>query len=694
MCGLFILQCSHEVMSLYNFPDTGDMAATKDLSELCDELEDLTQCEICLNRSQSPIVLPCQHFFCYGCLSTSHLNNIKRGQSTKGKIKCPKCRSVHGLPSGRLEDLPKDHRTNKLDDILKIYKEDKLHGILYCTICRGTKTKERSKANEYCITCYELLCGKCSRDHKKLSSTRGHVQATLENEAIDFLLCPDHDERLVRHFCTDDTTAICNVCTHTTHKGHSVVDFVSTDRTDVKSRRAICNYLDRSLQELINSKTNLQQLRITRKTDLERTKKTITRRMWDLVERVQAQERSLHELIDEQYHVIKDQTSKLEGLIDNATKFITDLRETSNKTLMPLGHQKLTSAEFPTSWLQERITETEIPSMTLDWVARAGNFIHGEGQIPLGSVEPIDVPPGHLDAHLPEFNPDENVDTSICLLWEIKAKDVVDLSFVDDGAPGLLFTEVRETKSGDVFNISKVDLEGSKLQLPVPIPDCSHRFCALGINAESTEAIVLTKGKNNDWDTVTIKKDHISCVVLTSKSIRPEGQPVAMAINASSNVILATLGCPESHCGPTSVRCYDPDGQLLWCQNTTDHASRSTQQHLSTPWSICVDPLDRIIVADMNEGCVKIFDHKGNHLQTIHPNTCMDLTPCSVCVNNMGEIYVAYYDQNLVSKFTANGQFIQNVVRTKSKPKAISVRQNRLAVATEHALYMYKLENI
>jgi hypothetical protein len=523
-----------------------------------------------------------------------------------------------------------------------------------------------------------------------MSSSREHTKASLDNNAIDELLCPDHDERFVRHFCMDDTKAICNVCMHTTHKGHSVVDFVSTKITDVESRKAICDYLDKTLHELNSRKTNLHKLKSMSEIELKKTKKAITQKVWDQMELIQQhlheQERILHEQIDDQYITLKYHTSKLESLIEEATNCITDLKETAQNMFMPLANNdNLTSAEFPTSWFQERFMEVDLPDRTLDWLSGAATYNPGQ-LMQLGSVEQLLV-------KTPKFDPNGMVETSTSLLWEIKTTNIVDLCFVDDGTQSLFFSDVKQTKTGDVFSIHRVDLQGSKIDLTVPVPDYSNHFCTLGTNVANTQATVLTQGDNKSWDTVIIKKNHINCSTLTSKNIRPDGQPVAMAISAAGNIILTTLENPESCCGPTSLRCYHPEGYLLWCENTTERSGKTNQTDLLTPWSICVDPLDRILVADMNAGCVKIFNHKGKHLRTLHPDTCVELTPSSVCTDSTGEIYVAFYDQKVVSKFTANGQFIQHVVRPKAPPKAISVHQDRLAVATENNLYMYELDH-
>ncbi|XP_060560646.1 tripartite motif-containing protein 59-like [Ruditapes philippinarum] len=56
-------------------------------------LEQELECPICLERFDTPKVLPCQHTFCADCL----INITQRGS-----VCCPECRVVHPVPPNGL----------------------------------------------------------------------------------------------------------------------------------------------------------------------------------------------------------------------------------------------------------------------------------------------------------------------------------------------------------------------------------------------------------------------------------------------------------------------------------------------------------------------------------------------------------------------------------------------------------------
>ncbi|CAF0953479.1 unnamed protein product [Brachionus calyciflorus] len=68
------------------------------------QLDDILNCSICLDRYKEPKILPCHHSFCAECINRLKIN---------GSVTCPNCRLVHDAS----KDFLNDFRTNQLLDL-------------------------------------------------------------------------------------------------------------------------------------------------------------------------------------------------------------------------------------------------------------------------------------------------------------------------------------------------------------------------------------------------------------------------------------------------------------------------------------------------------------------------------------------------------------------------------------------------
>ncbi|UJR33909.1 hypothetical protein I4U23_021328 [Adineta vaga] len=100
-----------------------------------EKLEDLLQCVICLDRFQTPKVLPCQHTFCLSCLQRMYITQ-------RQTLTCPTCRKVTHLTQGPTE-LPGNILLTNLMDVQPVKAKcpccDKLETLTICEHCNATK---------------------------------------------------------------------------------------------------------------------------------------------------------------------------------------------------------------------------------------------------------------------------------------------------------------------------------------------------------------------------------------------------------------------------------------------------------------------------------------------------------------------------------------------------------------------------
>ncbi|KAK2851054.1 hypothetical protein Q5P01_007330 [Channa striata] len=189
------------------------------LSKLEDQLANELTCPICLQLYSDPVVLPCGHNYCRGCIcKTADL--IDRS----GKIlpQCPECREeFQGV-----ESLQKNF---KLCSIIEGYKaaapqldwqpEPKPRTMM---ICCDHCIDEQTQAVKTCLKCEVSLCSRHLQKHQEKELFRGHTVV----EPMDILavkVCQIHTCPL-EYFCSNDMTALCTSCVvEGHHQNHDVL---------------------------------------------------------------------------------------------------------------------------------------------------------------------------------------------------------------------------------------------------------------------------------------------------------------------------------------------------------------------------------------------------------------------------------------------------------------------------------------
>ncbi|CAF3850268.1 unnamed protein product [Rotaria sp. Silwood2] len=121
-----------------------------------ENLENLLQCAICLDRFQIPKVLSCQHTFCLACLQRMY-NNQNR------TLSCPTCRKVINLRQGP-DELPSNLLLISLMDVQPVKAK--------CPCCQKV---ENLTICEHC-NCTE--CTDCNEKH--ISEIRQSTKAKLD----------------------------------------------------------------------------------------------------------------------------------------------------------------------------------------------------------------------------------------------------------------------------------------------------------------------------------------------------------------------------------------------------------------------------------------------------------------------------------------------------------------------------------
>ena len=224
-----------------------EMAAKMDDDE---ELENVCQCSVCLERYTDPRWLPCQHCFCMECLE-----DLLNARAIGGKISlkhdvqivCPNCRSICKFENDKtLSPLPKNLLIAQVVDLLNtrspIIEEKGINELSeecsFCQIKAVTIVRPRTSSEIgflRCTTCRKLYCRTCFRQNHKVendelgSPTKHNIMVWKLTEEGKSCFCCEEHKFVLKYFCNDCKKVCCVDCCLKLHRQHELrtVDFAA-----------------------------------------------------------------------------------------------------------------------------------------------------------------------------------------------------------------------------------------------------------------------------------------------------------------------------------------------------------------------------------------------------------------------------------------------------------------------------------
>ena len=195
-------------------------------------LQQLLECNICMNELEDPRLLSCRHTWCYKCVQDYVEKN-----NYSDKLPCPVCRHMTDLNQGGVYNLPDFFFMNALKDVIRAGHsddDDKMN---------GHKTQETSNAVcstadctkpviKYCTKC-QFMCQQCYDDHQSLGITKcHHVIPASEGETFIASQLPPypprnhHSHQVMDLFCSTCSVPICVTCSQINHRSHDCIELV------------------------------------------------------------------------------------------------------------------------------------------------------------------------------------------------------------------------------------------------------------------------------------------------------------------------------------------------------------------------------------------------------------------------------------------------------------------------------------
>ncbi|KAF3697742.1 Tripartite motif-containing protein 47 [Channa argus] len=249
-------------------------------------------CCICLDEFTSPVLLPCRHCFCLGC--------IGEYWRIHGVYQCPMCKTI--FPT---RPHLKTTQTLQTDDTAVPLKA----GEVPCDFCPAKRRAVKS-----CLVCLASFCDAHLEPHYQSKDLGRHLLISVVKNLED-CVCRLHGKQLDR-FCRSDQTCICSMCAQTEHRGHQII---SIDREAARKK-----------VKLKKKKIKLQQMVQDKQNKVEKIKFSV-HICGDNATDAQAQNKELIKQLEDEISELQRRSSELEqlSLTEDNLYFVQRYRHTA-----------------------------------------------------------------------------------------------------------------------------------------------------------------------------------------------------------------------------------------------------------------------------------------------------------------------------------------------------------------------------
>ncbi|XP_056460903.1 tripartite motif-containing protein 16-like [Gadus chalcogrammus] len=266
-------------------------------------------CPICLDVFNRPVSTPCGHNFCRICITAFWDGGVQ--------YKCPACNELFQTrPDLRVNTLLSE-MVDQFRRSVRVKEQPCVEpGEVPCDVCTGTQLK----AVKSCLVCLLSYCHTHLEPHQRYAGLKRHLLVNAKDRLED-RMCKKHD-RLLELFCQTEQVCVCQFCTETNHKFHSVVPL--KEEYEVK------------MAQLVKIESEVQQMIQERQQKIQAIKDTVTlsradadREIADGVEVLTALMRSIEKCSDDLKQTIKEKLKskekQAEDLIKELEQEIEDL---------------------------------------------------------------------------------------------------------------------------------------------------------------------------------------------------------------------------------------------------------------------------------------------------------------------------------------------------------------------------------
>lgn len=642
-------------------------------------------CTICLEVYKEPQTLPCLHTFCKECL-----HNFIKKSSSKDSSNCPICRRTFW--TSRNEIKP-NFCLQSLIDLLNVSSTSSQ---TFCSFCKLHDKNETAVSQ--CLTCLEYLCEICAKErHTFTSRTVDHKVVPLvevlegkydkELQLIQKTHCTQHRGEKLKYYCVPCALPMCRDCIVIEHTGHEVELM-----TDVRKQR------ERLIRErLVSFKKHIETL--------NHNKSILSKRITALSGKEEIIKKQIEEICTDVVQKIYKTQAEKENEVSNFLKPARD----------QLVNSHMQCSEF--------CKEVE------DCVAISENVLaNGSDSELLSLSNEILRRMDELEIkNDPKYNQSPVVNIpDLQIVWKEPLITIVDRAYsCKEPTTKEISTQTSITRSNQGTQFDSIEDSLKKLS-----------STASGCKPKS-----VTKYEINLIESITIRessdtvKPELSCVAwidreniavvdrgnekiklfeLNGKSIKSINMPGATRVSTSSLALACQFADQrvkvfrlpfkeiktKTDFGVQCLITASDGSSLMWmtkkrifCFKDDTVSQVSIKNKDSNPTSLGAPRYaiqlsnGTYVVSDKGHDCVYFISNSGIIILEINHY------PGSITHDNNIGLFISDFEKGTISIFDQTGKYMSKLkigVWQKS-PRSISILDDRLLVATQYKILLYKL---
>lgn len=641
-------------------------------------------CTICLEVYKEPQTLPCLHTFCKECLH----NFIKKSSSKQDSSNCPICRRTFWVSRNEIKS------NFCLQNMIDLLTVSSTSSQTFCSFCKLLNKDE--KAVSQCLTCLEYVCEICAKErHTFTRQTIDHIVVPLsevlegkydrELQRIQKSHCTHHRGEKLRYYCVPCRLPMCRDCIVIEHASHEV-KLITDER---KQREGLIK------ERLVYLKNHIETL--------NHTKSILSKRVNALSEKEEIIKKQIGKICTEVVQkILKIQTEK-ENEVSNTLKPARDQLVNSNMQCSEFCKQVEDCVT-----LSEKVmangSDSELLSFSDEILRRMDELeIKNDPKYNQGPV--VNIP----DLQIVWKEPLITIVDRACSGKEPTTKEIsTQTSFavsnqatqfdsVEDNTKKLSSTASGcKPKNITKYEINLIESINIRESSDTVKPELS---CVAWIDRENIA--VIDKGNKK-----------IKLFELNGRSIKSIYMPGAIRISTSTlalacqltdlRVKIFTLPFKEikTDFGVQCLITASDGSYLMWMTKKNilwykDGAMSqvSIKNKDSNPTTLgapryAIQLSDgTYVVSDKGDDCVYFISKSGIIIMEI------DHYPGSITHDNNNGIFISDFEKGTISIFDQSGKYMSNLkigVWQKS-PRSLSILDDRLLVATQCKILLYKL---
>ena len=599
-----------------------------------EEIKKEITCSICYELFTDPRTLPCLHTFCKSCIQRTVANGL--AEVPGGFFECPLCCAHVSLPAIGIDGVSSNFSIKRLIEIYSKRQEVATDTAPKCRLC-----KRSHPATMWCIECDCTICSECFDFHKRIKMFSQHKPIPMQEftsdpkRAIKVYLnpgvCSAHPDQELKFYCYTCVQTICVECAlldhpRGEHKFNSISKVIVEEKEEVLKTAAALEPMRDKVSEAMN--------RIVASKD-------------DITDNHQVNVKQVNFLFDELHQILEQQR-------EVTLKKLESFKTTSHKSL-DIQSADLTSLESKLKSCREFVSNlmangsaTEILSFKSQIADRVNDLTSLMEQAPL-----------------------EPVCTADSTVWCIDSTKFVTMCqsvchvFCSPDLPNCVVTKPTRhyiDDGGKPVNAVSVTVSLQDRHANAVIGQCEH--------LEVTSALVSH---------VTVKEqDEDGVYKMTYRPVSIE----------ADNVMIKWNGYDIIQCNvPALMRDYttlrlakyleeendmdegdsDNESSIASEENGEDNKFKTLTGYgpdgimFGKAFGLCNGPNDEIVVADMDNDKLIVFDEDLQYSHTIgeagEDEGQFD-APNGIACDKSGQLFVADCNNKRVQVFKLSGEFV------------------------------------